>query len=180
MDFYDRYEFHLSFTGTYKQCLVHPMVGNKSPKEYLTIEEANKTLTRFAMTASRSIFGCSQAKKGKRLVAVGYIEGNIRAAVSAHERIHTHLSIGGPIADRFDLTDPEQAYKLENILKQQWNKTKWGYDEVDIRLIDNREINNTELPFVSRDRWQGYIHKKYDHKQSERMVMFLPKSSKND
>lgn len=179
MDFYDKHDFVLSFSGTYKQVLHHADDAGFQTKEHLCPETANKTVHRFLSGSSRRIFGCSQAQKGKRLFGVGYIEGVVRASVLGKQRIHNHMFIGGPIQERFDVFDPEQAYRVEQILNHEWNNTPWGYDQVDLRIISEHGTN-TELPTISRERWQDYIHKQYDPTQSERLIMCLPKAPKID
>ncbi|GJL65062.1 MAG: hypothetical protein NPIRA05_00330 [Nitrospirales bacterium] len=103
------------------------------------------------------------------MFGLGYIEGDARASATGSERIHSHMFIGGPIKYRFDISNPEEAYSLEQILTQEWNKTKWGYDQVDMRLIANRG-EKIVLPSIARLKWQGYILKRYHLEQSERLI----------
>lgn len=169
VEYYDQYEFVLSFTGNYKQVLRYRNEYGYYTREFLDVEAANKNVCHFITRASRRLFGTSQAQKGKRQFGLGYIEGDIRASVTGRERLHNHMFIGGPIGERFNLSNPEDAYILEQILTQEWNKTKWGYDQIDVRLIaDSGE--KTELPSIARGRWQSYILKQYDLEKSERLI----------
>ena len=179
MAYYDQFDFQLSFSGTYRQAIHHPVCGNYGTKEFLDIEEANRNVQRFLNSASRRIFGCSGAKKGIRLFGIGYIEGAVRASVHGLPRLHNHMFIGGLDIECIDLLDPEAAYILEQRLLQEWRDSKWGYDQADIRLIGPRG-KKIELPTIARSRWQGYIHKQYDPEQSERLIFCLPNPTEND
>gem|GEM_PF-5739361 len=171
---YDNYDFDVSFTGTYRQVILHKRAREFQIPEYLNIDSANKNVSHFLNAASRRIFGCSRAKSGQRLFAVGYIEGYARASVSGRERIHCNLSIGGVPPERFNLFDSEQAHELERLLMQTWSKTKWGYKQSCIKVI-SPIINHQTVPTIDGKKWLRYSYKYYNHRQSGRMIYCLPK-----
>ena len=95
------------------------------------------------------------------------------------ERIHSHMFIGGPIRERFDLTDSDEFLLLEKLFKQEWQKTKWGYDEVDLRLIAKKG-EKSELPSIARKRWKSYVLKDYDPDHSDRLIFAGATAPDND
>ena len=174
IEFYNGFDFQITFTGTFKQVLSHQCRNGFPIREFLTIEEAVRNVNRFLNSVSRKVFGPAQAKKGRMIWAVGYVEGYSRASVTGRERIHAHLLLGGFPTNSFDFENPMDLYRLESLLREEWQKSNWGWEQVEVRLLAPEGFN-TDLPMESRNRWQEYIHKHFNPEQSERIIMRLPK-----
>ena len=177
--YYDQFDFCLFFTGTYRQVL-HDRTQHGLPvQDYLSIEKANQNTHHFLTRASRKIFGCAQAQRGKHLFGVGYVEGETRASVTGRQRIHNHILIGGPIEDRFDIFDNSHFDLLRALLTKEWASTRWGWNDVDVGVLCEQGSDG-EPSSVRVKKCKNYIHKHYDHLQSQRMIMCLPKQIQND
>ncbi len=176
MAFIEKFDFCFAFTGTYRQVVFHETKINDRVREFLDIEEANRNVGRFINMVSRRIIGRSRANKTNRLITAGYIEGHPRASVSGKERIHCHLLIGGPIDTHFDLEKSGDSLRLKNILEQEWKDTKWGWKQTDLLHHSKKSISPI-LPAFDTQQWISYIFKNFDHQQSERIVLNLPKAA---
>ena len=93
--------------------------------------------------ASRDILGRKLVRQGHLLCYAAVIEGLERPAREGGERIHAHLAIGG-ISESFPLDE------AANVIERRWRRSRWGYDNNDIRPLTSRD---------DRNRWFAYCLK---------------------
>lgn len=122
--------------------------------------------------ASRKLLGRYAAKCGEQLNCAGYIEGNPKASQTGEQRLHVHLAIGGLPFPKYDLTKLSDINNIEFALGALWRRSPWGYNEVDISVLDKQDA----LHFESEN-WKSYIHKRFNSFETERHIYRAPNSN---
>ena len=171
--YFQKTNFEIAFTGTFKQVFQHPTGSVTAISEYLDIEKAAKNVDHFLNAASRRVFGCCGAKKGDQLHAVGLIEGDSRASVTGGKRIHAHLMIGGFPEAWCQSISGNVSLKTQLELENVWQNTKWGWHDTDVQLM----INNSESTISRTEGWLEYILKDLNKFETERLIIRHPFSS---
>lgn len=85
----------------------------------LTADQAQQNYRHFLNLLNRAVFGKRAARFGRSVVSIPVLEGG------RGHRLHYHAVIGCP---------SELSYSdFEELIRDCWAKTQWGYDEVDIQ-----------------------------------------------
>lgn len=94
----------------------------------------SRNFRHFLNLFNKKVYGNASVRYGKKVEVIPVLEKSLSG------RLHYHTLIKNPL--------PEKVFQVEMMMKDIWQKTEWGYREVDvIRKIDNG--------------WIGYITKHF-------------------
>lgn len=118
----------------------------------LTRTEASRTFTRFKSLVNYSIFGKDSQRRNLKLYTVASLEN------SPGERLHYHALIDCPP----NLSEE----KFKALIRTNWSKTIWGYNEADIKSAANP------------DGWLKYITKEKGLETIDLDNLVIPSSTR--
>jgi len=119
-----------------------------SATEFLNAQKAIQNFRHFMNLLNRRVYGKRYQHHGVRLSAIPVLEGG------RGKRLHYHAVIDCPLVELED--------SFPNLIQTAWEKTKWGYNQIDIQPgADNGWINyisklNDKPNFADSIDWENY------------------------
>lgn len=117
----------IAVTLTLKQAI---MLEDGSSRGYIRItpDRASQNLRHFLNVINYKCLGKKASRHGHRIPVFSVLEG------TQEKRLHFHLLMDWPLG-----TD---ASEIETIISSNWQKTQWGYPQIDVKThADNGWVN---------------------------------------